>query len=108
MKALIKAGAAILWGVGVLTPAPSFADDGAQAIDGRWDAKLIQSDVTIPFRLDIAGSGPSLKGTFYNGFDPYDGTTGSFLRARTADAPGGALSNHHQSDPAGGPLSRDG
>lgn len=29
----------------------------------------------VPFRLDISGSGPTLKGTFYDGFAPYDGTT---------------------------------
>ena len=29
----------------------------------------------IPFRLDISGSGAALKGTLYDGFEPYDGTT---------------------------------
>ena len=29
----------------------------------------------IPFRLDIKGAGPTLKGVFYDGFKPYDGTT---------------------------------
>jgi hypothetical protein len=29
----------------------------------------------IPFRLDISGSGARLKGTFYNGFEPYEQTT---------------------------------
>ena len=45
------------------------------AIDGRWDASLTNHGNVIPFRLDISGSGPSLKGTFYDGFAPYDGTT---------------------------------
>jgi thiol-disulfide isomerase/thioredoxin len=45
------------------------------SIDGRWDASLVNHGTVIPFRLDISGSGPSLKGTFYNGFQPYDGTT---------------------------------
>jgi thiol-disulfide isomerase/thioredoxin len=44
-------------------------------VDGRWDASLVNHGTTIPFRLDVSGSGPSLKGTFYNGFEPYDGTT---------------------------------
>ena len=44
-------------------------------IDGRWDAILDNHGTQIPFRLDISGSGPSLKGTFYDGFKPYDGTT---------------------------------
>ncbi len=44
--------------------------------DGRWDASLIQSNGTvIPFRLDISGSGAALKGTFYDGFEPYEQTT---------------------------------
>ncbi len=29
----------------------------------------------MAFRLDISGSGPTLKGTFYDGFHPYDSTT---------------------------------
>lgn len=56
------------------------AQSGAKAIDGRWDAALIRPNGdTIPFRLDIAGDGLSTKGTFYNGFQPFDSTTaGSF------------------------------
>ena len=45
------------------------------SIDGRWDAVLNNHGTLIPFRIDISGSGPSLKGTFYDGFKPYDGTT---------------------------------
>lgn len=44
-------------------------------IDGRWDASLTNNGPTVPFRLDITGSGPTLKGTFYDGFKPYEGTT---------------------------------
>jgi thiol-disulfide isomerase/thioredoxin len=45
------------------------------SIEGRWDATLDNHGTQIAFRLDISGSGPSLKGTFYDGFKPYDGTT---------------------------------
>jgi thiol-disulfide isomerase/thioredoxin len=45
------------------------------AIDGRWDASLVNNGPAVPFRLDITGSGPTLKGTFYDGFKPYEGTT---------------------------------
>ncbi len=45
------------------------------SVDGRWDASLINNGTVIPFRLDISGSGPTVKGTFYDGFEPYDGTT---------------------------------
>ena len=47
----------------------------AALLDGRWDATLNNRGIVVPFRLDISGSGPTLKGTFYNGFTPYDGTT---------------------------------
>jgi thiol-disulfide isomerase/thioredoxin len=45
------------------------------AVDGRWDASLISNGIVIPFRLDISGSGQSVRGTFYDGFKPYDATT---------------------------------
>jgi len=51
------------------------AQSTSASIDGRWDASLINHDTVIPFRIDISGSGPTLKGTFYDGFKPYDGTT---------------------------------
>jgi thiol-disulfide isomerase/thioredoxin len=53
----------------------ALAQTTSAAIDGRWDASLNNHGTIIPFRIDISGSGPSLKGTFYNGFVPYDGTT---------------------------------
>jgi thiol-disulfide isomerase/thioredoxin len=50
---------------------------GADTIDGRWDAQLIRNGNPIPFRLDISGSGKALKGTLYDGFRPYEYTTGA-------------------------------
>jgi thiol-disulfide isomerase/thioredoxin len=47
----------------------------AQEIDGRWDASLVSQGQVIPFRLDITGSGPTLKGTLYDGSRPNDGTS---------------------------------
>jgi thiol-disulfide isomerase/thioredoxin len=58
-----------------ISQAPAQNQTGPAAIDGRWDASLINHGNVIPFRLDISGSAPSLKGTFYDGFLPYDGTT---------------------------------
>jgi peroxiredoxin len=49
--------------------------NNAQIIDGRWDANLTDNGPTVPFRLDISGSGPALRGTFYDGFKPYEVTT---------------------------------
>jgi len=54
-----------------------------ESIDGRWDASLDNHGLQIPFRLDITGSGPTLKGTFYDGFKPYDGTTSATFKDGT-------------------------
>src|SRR5579863_1232538 len=75
MKALLHAASliAVLASSGVAIAAdPS---SGPASIDGRWDAVLSRDGVDIPFRLDIKGAGPTLKGVFYDGFKPYDGTT---------------------------------
>lgn len=58
-----------------LAIASAQSPNAASQLDGRWDASLNSHGTVIPFRLDISGSGPTLKGTFYNGFQPYDGTT---------------------------------
>jgi hypothetical protein len=76
MRTLLKgAGLAfVLAGFGsTITVAQS--TNAKDSIDGRWDASLNNHGTVIPFRLDISGSGATLKGTFYNGFTPYDGTT---------------------------------
>jgi thiol-disulfide isomerase/thioredoxin len=58
---------------------PVLAADNAagssSAVDGRWDAQLLNNGPTVDFRLDIVGTGDGLKGVFYDGFKPYDGTT---------------------------------
>ncbi|MFT3763813.1 MAG: TlpA disulfide reductase family protein [Pseudoxanthomonas sp.] len=46
-------------------------------VEGRWDAQLVRGESTIPFRLDISGEGPTLRGTLYDGFRPYEHTTGA-------------------------------
>jgi thiol-disulfide isomerase/thioredoxin len=61
----------ILSGSASIASTPSAAD----SVDGRWDAALLNNGPAVPFRLDISGAGPTLKGTFYDGFRPYDGTT---------------------------------
>jgi thiol-disulfide isomerase/thioredoxin len=63
---LVGFGAAMATGQSTNTP---------NSVDGRWNASLIQNGIVIPFRLDVSGSGPTVKGTFYDGFEPYDGTT---------------------------------
>jgi len=75
MNTLLRAAlaAAIVSGSGMVLAGSG--SPGAAAVDGRWDAALTHNGTEIPFRLDIEGSGPTLKGVFYDGFDPYDGTT---------------------------------
>jgi len=51
------------------------ATHSAAVLTGRWDAQLTDNGPAIPFRLDISGSGPTLKGTFYDGSKPYESTT---------------------------------
>ena len=56
----------------------------AQAADapvaGRWDAVISRNGADIPFRLDIKGGGENLQGVFYDGFQPYDGTTSASFK----------------------------
>jgi thiol-disulfide isomerase/thioredoxin len=51
------------------------ADSAKRDLAGRWDASLLNNGPPVPFRLDISGSGHTLKGTFYDGFRPYETTT---------------------------------
>ena len=73
MRTLLKiAGLAAL----ALGNAAAFsADKLPDKLNGRWDAQLVRGDNVIPFRLDISGSGPMLKGTLYDGFRPNEDTT---------------------------------
>ena len=71
MKPLISTAIAAL----LLSSAHAALAADATDLSGRWDAALTKNGPDVPFRLDISGSGPSLKGTFYDGFHPYDATT---------------------------------
>jgi thiol-disulfide isomerase/thioredoxin len=79
MKTLTKtflAGAGFAALLSVSGPAVAAgASPGAAALDGHWDAVLTRGEVEIPFRLDIEGSGPTLKGVLYDGFRPNEKTT---------------------------------
>ena len=77
MKTLLTAAAfaALLAGAG-----PSIAADSAATVAGRWDAVLSRDGAEIAFRLDIKGDGPTLQGVFYDGFQPYDGTTSASFK----------------------------
>src|SRR2546430_6774451 len=50
----------------------------AQSLAGLWDAAVVVGDVTVPFRMEIAGAGSSVTGSFFNGDQKVTSTTGSF------------------------------
>src|SRR6204780_2009441 len=67
--AIIAAG----FGTGIA----AFGQANAKSLEGRWDAALTTKTGVVPFRLDISGEGATLKGTLYNGWDPFETTTGA-------------------------------
>jgi thiol-disulfide isomerase/thioredoxin len=83
MKTSLKSvGLIVALGSGALAAAAGSAPS-PQAVDGRWDAALVDNGPAVPFRLDISGAGPTLTGTFYDGFHPYDATTSATFKDGT-------------------------
>jgi thiol-disulfide isomerase/thioredoxin len=76
MKAFMKAvSIAVILSSGGASFAADQSPKALASVDGRWDATLTRNGIEIPFRLDILGAGPTLKGVLYDGFEPYDGTS---------------------------------
>src|SRR5262249_38670305 len=50
----------------------------AQSIAGVWDAAVTVNRLEIPFRLEIAGQGANVKGSFFNGDERVTSTSGQF------------------------------
>jgi thiol-disulfide isomerase/thioredoxin len=75
MKTLLQAATLGASLIAILAGSNAVLAASTSAINGRWDAVLSRDGVDIPFRLDIKGQGANLKGVFYDGFKPYDGTT---------------------------------
>jgi thiol-disulfide isomerase/thioredoxin len=84
MTTLLKKAAFAVTFLGfVVALAAAQSTNTPDSVDGRWNARLIQNGMEIPFRLDISGAGSAVKGTFYDGFKPYDGTTsGTFQNGK--------------------------
>ena len=78
MKSFLKTtglAAALLGGSAVLAAVP------ADPVAGRWDATLTtRGGTAIPFRLDLSGPDANIKGTLWDGFHPYDGSTSAFFK----------------------------
>jgi len=60
----------------ILLALPSIAR--AQSLAGLWDATVVVNGVEVPFRMEIAGSGAGVKGSFFNGDEKVTSTTGQF------------------------------
>lgn len=54
----------------------------AQTLDGRWDAVIDIIGLHVPFRFDIAGSGDSVRGSFFNGDERLTSSSGQFDRRK--------------------------
>jgi thiol-disulfide isomerase/thioredoxin len=74
MKSFIRTAGLLMFAAG------SVAANAADTLEGRWDAQLVRGDQVIPFRLDISGSGATLKGTLYDGFRPYENTSSASFK----------------------------
>src|SRR4051794_18983074 len=72
------AAAITLWPGSVIKAQQSPATNPGASLDGRWDATLTLKNAQVPFRLDISGEGPTLKGTLYNGDEKETTTSASF------------------------------
>jgi peroxiredoxin len=66
MRTVSKSIVGLAVGLGLLAAAPA---DAATSLAGRWDATVTVNGAVIPFRLDIVGEGPAVKGVLYNGDD---------------------------------------
>ncbi|MBZ5622111.1 MAG: TlpA family protein disulfide reductase [Acidobacteriia bacterium] len=62
----------------LLAAAPTLV---AQSLAGLWDANVTVNGVDIPFRMEFSGSGPSLKASFFNGYEKVTSTSGRFENA---------------------------
>ena len=51
---------------------------GSPSIHGRWDAVVVVNDVEIPFRLDVSQSAAGVHGSFFNGDERIESSSGSF------------------------------
>lgn len=50
----------------------------AQSLAGLWDATVTVSGREIPFRMEIAGAAPAVRGWFFNGDEKVVSTSGRF------------------------------
>lgn len=56
----------------------------AQPVAGLWDATVTAGGVEVPFRMEIAGSGSTVTGTFFNGDERMASSSGTFANGALA------------------------
>jgi thiol-disulfide isomerase/thioredoxin len=54
----------------------------AQSLSGVWDATVTVNHRDVPFRMELAGSGPDVQGSFFNGDEKLTSTRGNFVNHR--------------------------
>ena len=59
-------------------PALTQAQAPSPSLSGLWDAAVVVNGLEIPFRFEIAGSGDSISGWFFNGDEKVLSTGGKF------------------------------
>jgi thiol-disulfide isomerase/thioredoxin len=50
----------------------------AQSLQGQWDATVVVSGGTVPFKFEISGAGQNIRGSFFNGKEKITSTSGRF------------------------------
>jgi peroxiredoxin len=50
----------------------------AQSLDGRWSATINVKGTVVPFRMDFAGSGSEVSGSFFNGKEKITSDSGKY------------------------------
>lgn len=53
-----------------------------QSLSGLWDATVNIDGLVIPFRMEFAGAGAAIRGSFFNGDERMTSTGGQFSRGR--------------------------
>jgi thiol-disulfide isomerase/thioredoxin len=64
--------------LGALLGAALAVGCGSPSIHGRWDAVVVVNDIEIPFRLDIGQTPAGVNGSFFNGDERIESTSGTF------------------------------
>jgi peroxiredoxin len=48
----------------------------AQSLAGLWDATVVVNGLEIPFKMEFAGQGSTVRGSFFNGYEKVTSTSG--------------------------------